>query len=64
MHRHLYTSSDKLSDRDLRHYAREIQLDLDRFDGEMSGSLYADQICKGLPPQHHLRNYRHTNDLC
>lgn len=46
MHRHLYTSPDKLSDRDLHHYAREIGLDLDRFDGEMRGSLYADQILK------------------
>ena len=44
MHRHLYTSRDKLSDRDLHHYAREIGLDLDRFDREISGSMYADQI--------------------
>ena len=44
MHRHLYGNPDKLSDRDLHRYAREIGLDLDRFDREMSGSLYADQI--------------------
>jgi len=44
MHRHLYGNPDKLSDRNLRRYAREIGLDLDRFDREMSGSLYADQI--------------------
>ncbi len=41
---YLYGNPDKLSDRNLRRYAREIGLDLDRFDREMSGSLYADQI--------------------
>lgn len=51
MHRHLYGSPDKLRDRDLHRYARKIGLDLDRFDREMSGSLYADQI---------LNDYNHS----
>src|SRR5215470_5229408 len=44
MHRHLYTQSDKLEDRHLRHYAREIGLDLDRFDREMTAGTYSAQI--------------------
>ena len=54
MHRHLYGNPGKLSDRDLHRYAREIGLDLDRFDREMSGSLYADQI---LNDYHHSMIY-------
>ena len=46
MHRSLYLSSDKLEDRDLRHYARSIGLDLKRFDHEMADNTYADQILK------------------
>lgn len=46
MHRHLYSHSDKLEERHLRRYAREIGLDLERFDREMSSSTYADQIMK------------------
>ena len=46
MHRHLYSHSDKLEERHLRRYAKEIGLDLEQFDREMSSSTYADQIMK------------------
>jgi len=44
MHRHLYTQPDKLEDRHLHRYAREIGLDLERFDSEMAAGTYSDQI--------------------
>ncbi len=44
MHRHLYTQPDKLDDRHLRRYAKEVGLDLDRFDREMAAGTYAEQI--------------------
>src|SRR5499433_2719799 len=40
MHRHLYTQRDKLEDRHLRHYAKEVGLDLDRFDRDMNDGTY------------------------
>jgi protein-disulfide isomerase len=46
MHRLLFLRPDKLADRDLRRYAKEIGLDLERFDREMAGGIYADQILK------------------
>jgi len=46
MHRRLYTSPDKLEDRHLHRRAREIGLDLERFDRELSSNTYADQIMK------------------
>ena len=46
MHRRLYAHPDKLSDKDLHHHAREVGLDLNRFDQEISSSTYADQILK------------------
>ena len=46
MHRRLYLSNEKLEDRDLRHYAHEIGLDVHRFDREMASHTYADQILK------------------
>jgi len=46
MHRHLYTQPDKLEDRHLHRYAREIGLDLERFDGEMMAGAYSDQILR------------------
>ena len=46
MHRLLYTSPNKLRDRDLRRHAKAIGLDIDRFDREMSDSIYASQILK------------------
>jgi formate-nitrite transporter family protein len=46
MHRHLYLRPDKLADKDLRHYAREIGLDLERFDQEMGSGTYTDLILK------------------
>jgi protein-disulfide isomerase len=41
MHRHLYSQPDKLEDRHLRHYAKQIGLDLNRFDREMAGGAYS-----------------------
>ena len=46
MHRRLYLRPDKLGDRDLRRHAKEMRLDLERFDREMAGSIYSDQILK------------------
>jgi len=46
MHRRLYLRPDKLGHRDLRRHAREIGLDLDRFDREMASRTYAEQIMK------------------
>ena len=44
MHRALYTQPDKLDDRHLRHYAKKIGLDLNRFDREMAAGAYRAQI--------------------
>jgi len=44
MHRRLYLHPDKLQDRDLHRHAREIGLNLERFDREMASDTYADQI--------------------
>ena len=44
MHRSLYLSRDKLEDRHLRHYAKAIGLDVQRFDEEMANHFYADKI--------------------
>ena len=44
MHRHLYTQPDKLDDRHLRRYAKEVGLDLDRFDRELAAGTYTDKI--------------------
>jgi formate-nitrite transporter family protein len=46
MHRRLYSRPDKLSDRNLRSYAREIGLELNRYDREMKDSMYAARILK------------------
>ena len=46
MHRRLYLRPDKLGHRDLRRHAREIGLDLVRFDREMASGAYAGQIMK------------------
>ena len=46
MHRRLYLRPDKLSDRDLRQHAKEIKLDVERFDREMASGIYSDQILK------------------
>ena len=46
MHRRLYLRPDKLSGRDLRRHAKEIELDLERFDLEMGSGIYSDQILK------------------
>jgi len=54
MHRHLYTRPDKLEDRHLHGYAKEIGLDLDRFDREMNAGTYAEQI---LNEYHNAINY-------
>ena len=46
MHRLLYLRPNKLGDRNLRRYGNEVGLDLERFDREMAGSIYSDQILK------------------
>ena len=46
MSRLLYLNPGKLEDKELRKYAKEIGLDLKRFDDEMSSGLYAEQILK------------------
>jgi protein-disulfide isomerase len=44
MHRHLYSHPHKLDEHHLRRYAREIGLNLDRFDREMSENRYKDRV--------------------
>ncbi len=46
MHRLLYASPNKLSDRNLHAHAKAIGLDVPRFDREMADSTYASQILK------------------
>ena len=46
MHRLLYTSPNKLRDRDLHGHAKAIRLDIDRFDRDMADGTYASQILK------------------
>jgi formate-nitrite transporter family protein len=46
MHRRLYLRPDKLGERDLRRHARELGLDLARFDRELASGTYAEQIRK------------------
>jgi len=46
MHRLLFLRPDKLGDRDLRRYGKEVGLDLERFDREMASGIYANQILK------------------
>ena len=46
MHRQLYKHPEKLEDKHLHRYARDIGLDLKRFDCEMADSIYRDQILK------------------
>lgn len=47
MHKLLFKNPDKLSDKDLRHYAGKIGLDLKRYDDEMTANIYADKIREG-----------------
>ena len=54
MHRHLYTQPDKLDDRHLRRYAKEVGLDIDKFDREMAAGTYTDQV---LNDYHNSINY-------
>lgn len=44
MHDVLYEHQDALDDADLRHYAEELGLDLDRFDADMAGGRYAGRV--------------------
>src|SRR5882757_5377152 len=46
MHRLLFLRPDKLRDRDLRGYAKEIRIDLETFDREMASGVNADRILK------------------
>ena len=45
---HPYLNPDKLEDKDLHKYARQVGLDLGRFDHEMSINLYAGEILRNL----------------
>ena len=54
MHRHLYSHSDKLEERHLRRYAKEIGLDLEQFDRDMTSGIYTDQV---LRDYHNSVNY-------
>lgn len=54
MHRHLYSHPDKLEERHLRRYAKEIGLDLEQFDREMTSGIYTDQV---LRDYHNSVNY-------
>jgi formate-nitrite transporter family protein len=44
----LYLNPGKLEDKELRKYAGQVGLDLDRFDHEMSINLYAEEILRDL----------------
>lgn len=44
MHDLLFANPDRLTDKDLRKYAEKIGLDLNRYDSEMTSSLYASKI--------------------
>ena len=44
MHRELYTHPDKLDERHLRHHAKKIGLDLNKFDREMAAGTHRPQI--------------------
>jgi len=46
MHRRLYAHPNKLGDRELRHHAQQIGLDMVRFDQEMATDTIAEQITK------------------
>jgi formate-nitrite transporter family protein len=46
MHEVLFLHPDKLGDRALQRHAREVGLDLERFDREMASNTYRDQILK------------------
>jgi protein-disulfide isomerase len=48
MNRLLYLYPNKLEEKDLRKYAKEIGLNLEQFDREMAGGVYKDQILKDL----------------
>jgi predicted DsbA family dithiol-disulfide isomerase len=44
MHDHIFANPNKLEQKHLRHFAREIGLDVDRFDEELNSHAYAEQI--------------------
>ncbi len=46
MNRLLYLHPGKLEDQELRQYAKEAGLDLERFDREMAGGVYAEPILR------------------
>jgi protein-disulfide isomerase len=47
MHELLFLNPDRLSDRDLRHYAQQAQLDMARFDREMAEGEHRRRIMEG-----------------
>ena len=44
MHDMLFTHQDRMENRDLRRYARELGLDVARFDQDMRGHTYRDEV--------------------
>jgi protein-disulfide isomerase len=46
MHRSLYLDPEKLEERNLRHHAHAIGLDVERFDDEMANHTYTNQILR------------------
>lgn len=46
MHRRLYTHPDKLEERHLRRYAKDIGLHVEQFDREMTTGIYKEPILK------------------
>ena len=44
MHDHLFENQKRLRDEDLHRYAEELGLDVERFDQESAGHIYADRV--------------------
>jgi protein-disulfide isomerase len=44
MHDHLFENQKRLRDKDLHRYAEELGLDVERFDQELAGHIYADRV--------------------
>jgi protein-disulfide isomerase len=48
MHDRIFANPNKLEQKHLHHYAREIGLDVERFDEELNNHVYADQIKRDM----------------
>ena len=44
MHDHLFENQKRLRDQDLQRYARDLALDVERFDPELAQHVYADRV--------------------